>query len=67
MPNQDTRFEFLTMAEFNQLPRREKIAYLEEAVAAVMEKYGDFTEQSLFKDGPPALPPRGKGANHRNV
>jgi hypothetical protein len=52
MPQRTAKFEFLTMADFNQLPRREKTVYLEKAVAAVSQEHGDFTEQSLFKDGP---------------
>jgi hypothetical protein len=60
MPRKGASFVFLTMAEFNKLERRAKSAYLEKAVAAVVEEFGDFTEQSLFKDGPPAPPARGK-------
>ena len=63
MTGKDTKFEFLTMAEFNQLPRHEKSLYLTKAVAAVMEEFGDFTEQSLFKDAPPAPSERGKGVD----
>jgi hypothetical protein len=60
MPNTGTKFEFLTMAEFNKLERKAKSEYLEKAVVAVVEESGDFTEQSLFKDGPPAPPPIGR-------
>jgi len=56
MPEQGTKFGFLTMAEFNKLPRLEKGAYLEKAFAALVEGCGDPTEQSLFKDGPPVPP-----------
>jgi hypothetical protein len=52
------KFEFLTMAAFNKLDRRAKSEYLEKAVAAMIEEFGDFTEQSLFKDGPPTPPAR---------
>jgi hypothetical protein len=58
MPHKGAKFVFLTMADFNKLERRQKSEYLEKAVAAVVEEFGDFTEQSLFKDGPPAPPLR---------
>jgi hypothetical protein len=61
MPLKGAKFVFLTMAEFNKLERRAKSVYLERAVAAVVEEFGDSTEQSLFTDGPPASPARGKG------
>jgi hypothetical protein len=51
------KFQFLTVAEFNKLLRDDKVTYIERAIAAILEKYGDFTEQSLFADGPPAPPP----------
>jgi hypothetical protein len=56
-PPPTEKFQFLTVAAFNSLPRDVKIAYIERAVAEILEKYGDFTEQSLFADGPPAPPP----------
>jgi hypothetical protein len=60
MPQQGAKFAFLSMSEFNKLDRREKSVYLEQAVTAVVEEFGDFTEQSLFKDAPPAPPPFGR-------
>jgi hypothetical protein len=56
-PPPSEKFHFLTVAEFNKLPRDVKIAYIEGAVTEILRKYGDFTEQSLFADGPPAPPP----------
>jgi hypothetical protein len=56
-PPPTRKFQFLTVAEFNRMPRDNKITYIERAIAEILEKYGDFTEQSLFSDGPPAPPP----------
>ena len=64
-PSPTGKFQFLTVAAFNRLPRDVKIAYIERAVAEILEKYGDFTEQSLFADGPPAPPPFISGARRK--
>jgi hypothetical protein len=60
MPQRGPKFVFLTMAEFNKLERLAKGAYLEKATAALVEEFGDFTEHSVFRDGPPATPPIGR-------
>jgi hypothetical protein len=56
-PPSTGKFQFLTVAAFNRLARDDKITYIERAVAVILQKYGDFAEQSLFEDGPPAAPP----------
>ena len=56
MPSKRAKFRFLTMAELIRLTQLEKSVYLDLAVAAVVEEFGDFTEQSTFRDGAP--PPR---------
>jgi hypothetical protein len=46
------------MEEFCALPRGEKIAYLDEAMAEIQSMKGDMPEHIIFKDSP--LPPRRK-------
>jgi len=46
------------MEEFCALPRREKIVYIDEAMAEIQGMKGDMPEHVIFKDSP--LPPRRK-------
>jgi hypothetical protein len=51
MAEKDSKFRFLTMEEFNQLARREKVIYLERATEEIKKR--KTAKPSLFKDGPP--------------
>lgn len=46
-------FCLLTMEEFSRLPRREKIAYLTQAVKEAVRRGERPHGDNLFRDGPP--------------